>query len=457
MDARTLETFIFDKMAETKLPGLSLALVEGGELSYARGFGQRDLERGLPATPETLYCVGSVTKSVTAVAVLQLAERGKLSLEDPVSRYVPWPLPERGEPVRLHHLLTHTSGLPALAYGEALFRHAHGLGGRSLPIGGPEDILTFMTGADGWAECTPGERWFYLNEGYAILGLIVQRVSGKPYHDYVRDEILRPLEMTRSTFSKEAVDADADTAVPYVLQGETRPGRYLYRTIRSEGGLISSVADLSRYLKMFLSGGRGVLSDTSLQEMMTPRVEVPMRDAGLFGTVSETVSKPDLFYGYGVQITEDFFGERLVGHGGSVLVSTAHLAFVPERGVGVAVLANGSGYPLSQIAQVAVALALGEDPGALPFRRLERAFERLTGRYEAYRGTVWARLEPQADFLVVRGLQAQDVLLVPEDLSGPEYRFSTLAGGRRLEVTFHERDGVELILERYKLRRVGPL
>jgi CubicO group peptidase (beta-lactamase class C family) len=456
-----LERWIFDKMAESGLVGLSLALVKGDEVIYARGFGQREVARGLPATPDTLYGVGSVTKSLTALSILKLAEEGRLELGDPVSRYVPFPFRPKGGTVTLDHLLSHTSGLPALAYGEAIIRHANRIGGKHLPIGGPEDIVTFMSGAEGWEEAAPGERWFYLNEGYALLGFIVERVSGRPYAEYVRDAILVPLGMTRSGFSRELLERDDDVAVPYVLYADRPPevGRYLFRAIRSEGGLFSSVLELSRYLQLYFGGVRGIVSAKTLEAMMAPRVPLPLQSVPeLWG--ESAPHRPAVHYGYGLSV-QDFFGERLVGHGGSVLVSTAHLALVPEKKLGVAILANGSGYPLSQLAQVAMAYLLGYDPLTLPFMRLDGALSPLVGRYETFRGTMRADVERHGDFLqltILDSAQPQRVILVPERLEAEAPRFFTLVGGQRLEVTFHRRGSeVALVYERYKLRRVGPL
>lgn len=453
MDTKRLEQFIFSRMADTRLPGLSIALLEEGKVRYARGFGFRDLTQGLPATPETLYGIGSVTKSITALAILQLAEEGKLELNDPVADYLPLELKPFGEEIRIWHLLTHTSGLPALAYSEALISHAHHTGGRWLPIAGPEDVLTFMAGASDWAETRPGEHWHYFNEGYALLGLIVQNLAGAPYAEVVRERILAPLGMSRSFFAPDDYQQDADVAIPYVLpaEGAPEPGRYLHRAIRSEGGLISSVLDLCEYLRFFLEGGRGVLAPSWLTEMLEPRIPTPPQNP--------KSGEPLAHYGYGLAIKPDFFGGRLVGHGGSVLVSTAQLSFLPERELGVAVLANGSGYSLGNIAEVALALALGEEPEELPFLQQETLLDGLTGAYETFYGTMTARVSKHADFLKLElpdRAQPQEVVLIPERLEPPDYYFYTLANGARVNISFHEReDGLELMYERYKFRRIG--
>jgi CubicO group peptidase (beta-lactamase class C family) len=466
MDFRRLESFVFEKMAATRLPGLSLALVDKGEIAYARGFGQRDLASGLPATPETLYGVASVTKSFTALAIMQLAERGLLDPGDPVERFLPFDLRPAGEPVRLEHLLTHTSGIPALAYSEALIGHANGAGRPWLPISGPEDVLTFMSDAEEWAESRPGERWAYANEGYALLGLVVERVSGRPYEEYLRSEILAPLGMNRSFLARSEVEAAENVAVPYVLphDGPPVPGHYLYRRIRSEGGLISCVTDLARYLAMFLADGRlpdgtALVRTETLAAMTEPRIATPFRTApGLIGGEGEP--EPAQRYGFGLAV-EEIFGRRLVGHAGNVGVSTAHIAFLPEEGLGVAVLANGSGYPLGHVARAALALALGHEPGELPALALQDSLERLTGRYRTYRGTVDARVERHGDFLkllIASRTNPEEILLVPERTGGSEQSFFSLSEGRRLPVSFRSVEGgTELLFERHKFRRAGPL
>lgn len=115
MDFKKLEYFIFEKMAQMNTAGISMALVAGNEVVWSRGFGFRDVAQRLPATSGTIYDVASVTKSFSAVAILQLQEQGKLSLEDPVTKFIPeFHIKPFGETIKIKHLLTHTSGLPGL-------------------------------------------------------------------------------------------------------------------------------------------------------------------------------------------------------------------------------------------------------------------------------------------------------------------------------------------------------
>ena len=460
MDSQFLDGFIFDKLSSTGLPGLSLALVKDNEVAYAKGYGQRDVINGFPATPDTLYSVGSVTKSLTALAIMQLAEKGKLELDDAIDQYVPYSIKPKDRPICIKHLLSHTTGIPALAYAEAILRHASGIGGKPLAISGPEDIMTFAAEAADWVETSPGERWFYFNEGYAMLGKIIEQVSGESYNNYIKTHILNPLGMNRSFFRKADVDAADDVAVPYTIYADKapQPGRYLYRSIRSEGGLISSVMDLCQYLLMYLERGKGLLSEIGVEEMLEPSIPMPWQsNPSLFG--EDGASEPDTHYAYGLA-RENFLGEPFIGHGGSVGVATAHIAFLPESKAGVALLTNGSGYPTAYVAKVALATLLEKDVSTLPFIKAEHYLEELTGSYETYKGTMSATISKQADFLsflIHEHAQPQEVILVPEQLKEESSSFFTLAGGRRLPVSFHKCNGtIELIYERYKFKRVGP-
>jgi len=456
MSFSRLEEFIFTKMSETKLPGLSVAVVEGDEVAWAKAFGFRDLERGLAATPHTLYGIGSVTKSFTALSILQLEEQGKLSLDDPVDTYAPLDIRPGGETIRIHHLMTHSSGIPALAYAEAVIRGATGAGESWFPIANCSDLFTFMADAQGWTLNRPGERWFYLNEGYAILGHIIEKCSGMPYEEYVQSRVLAPLGMERSFFSKEAVGKDPDAATPYIItrDGERKPSTYAYGGISADGALISSVLDLSRYVAMYLNsgeyGGVRLLTRGSVEAMETPRVALPHQSP--FGQGS---------YAYGLSITPDFLGHKLVGHGGSVLVSTAYIGFIPEHAVGIALLANGSGYPLSQLGLYGLAILLEKDPRELPFVKLDTALAELVGAYETYKGTMKAQVKRSGDFLsIVIKDRYNDlaVLLVPEAVEGDRRTFYTLGAGTKLPVEFRVHEGkVDLIYERYRLRKTGNL
>ncbi|RLG45006.1 MAG: serine hydrolase [Thermoproteota archaeon] len=453
-----LEDFVFRKMSETNLPGLSIAAIEDGDLIYARGFGFKDLSNGFSATPETLYCIGSVTKSFTCLAIMQLQEKGALSVEDPIEEYVPLKIRPKGEPIKIWHLMSHTSGIPALAYAEAVIRQATKASEKWLPISSYQDMLTFMADADKWVHSKPGERWFYLNEGYILLGYIIEKVSGEEYADYVKRHILEPLGMKRSYFHKEEVEKDPDVAVPYIVakNGERIPSTYPFGAILSDGGLISSVVDMAKYVKMFInygeSDGERIASEYSIKEMMTPRIRLPHEPF---------ISKGVRYYGYGLGIRPDFFGYNLIGHGGSVLVSTAYMGFIPEKGIGVVILANGSGYPLSYIGEYTLALLLGKDPMELPVVRYGEVLDELAGVYETYKGTMRVTVTKRGSLLQIERKDKYTEFtmpLIPVDIEGKVKVFHAISMDMKVPTEFIKEDeDLFLIYERYKLKKVGKI
>ncbi len=453
-----LDSFILDKIAETHLPGISLAAVKNGKIVYTRGYGLRDISRGRPATPETLYCIGSVTKSFTCIAIMQLQAAGKLGVDDPVEKHLPLKLRVKGEPVRIRHLMSHTSGIPALAYAEAVIRQTMKSTDAWLPLATGQDINTFLDEASDWAHDRPGERWFYLNEGFRLLGEIIEKASGEKYENYIRHHILDPVGMSRSFFRPEDVEADPDVAVPYIItrDGQQIPSTYAYGIVGSDGGLVSSASNMAEYLKMLLNEGAAgktrVLSAESILEMRKPRVRTPDQP---------WITKTIRHYGYGLGINTEPDGSVVVSHGGSVTTATAQLAFSPEKGVGVIVLANGTGYPLATIADYALATIAGDDPDQLPTIRFENTLNDLQGNYETYKHTIKGRVTRKGSLLQLdTGDKYRDVTvpLIPLDWESPTKTFEGIAGDRKQIAEFYIQDGDEyLIYERYKLKKVGKL
>ncbi len=455
MDTAKLESFILEKMSKTRIPSISIAIVKGDSVVYSRAFGFRDIEKGLYATPNTIYGIGSVTKSFTALAILKLVEEGKLDLEDPIEKYVPLDIKPFGESIRIHHLLTHTSGIPALAYAEAYIRGVLGLDRVWLPLATPEDVISFMRDAHQWIASRPGERFFYLNEGYVLLGYIISKISGMRYEDYVKKYILEPLEMRRTYFFEEEVRRDLDVATPYIVdrEGKHIPSRFPYG-ITADGGLLSNAMDMARYLSMLINRGlfrdKTIIDSKYIDLMERKYIDVPFK---IFG---------DEGYGYGLIVTEKFFDKKLIHHSGSVLVYTAFMGYIPSEKLGVVVLANALGYPLSYIGMYALALALGHDPEKeLEFIKRDRILNRLEGIYETYKGTHRVTIKHQGDFLFIiyRDKYTEySIPLIPEEIREDYAKFYTLSAGRKIYAEFYiEKERVMAFYERYRMVKVSEL
>jgi len=456
-----VESYVPEAMQRGKYPGFSIAVVREGDVVYAEGFGARDVERNLPATPDTLYSVGSITKSFVAMAIMQLAERGKLGLEDPVERYIPLRIGLSGKPITIHHLLTHSPGIPSLATSTVALQRGIGLE-TGVPWGGVDDFYRLVNGAGEEVVDEPGRRFFYFNAGYRMLGHIIQEASGATFDAYVTKNILRPLGMERSTLLKEEYLRDPDRATTYWKKpdGSMEPTEFPYPNVAdipgfsfvaAAGGVISTVRELTNYLVANMEGGsykgRQVVGPGSIERMQTIHMERPPNLHGRYG------------YGYGWGVTPDFLGHKMVSHGGSILVSTAHIAFVPELKLGVAMACNTAGPPYAAIAEGVLAALMGREPEeAVPALGLKGRMERLTGNYETYKGLSRVRVVNRGGLLY---LEQRDpftdacVPLIPEDDLIESGRFYTLTEGVRqpVEFVFRSPDNIDLFIERYRYHR----
>ena len=264
--AHQLDETIPGMLERNRVNGAGVALIRGGRVVLLRGYGYADREHGVPATSATVFNVGSISKTVTAWGVLHLVERGRISLDDPVDRYLRrWHLPSAAwstDGVTVRRLLSHTAGvsLPSV--------HEYG-GAETLPslpvaLASSPDAVQVST--------QPGTAFSYSGGGYEILQLLVEDVTGRPFADYMRDDVLLPLGMTHSTFDPTRVNA-ARLAVPYDSGHVTPRRRYVGL---AAAGLYSTAEDLARFVAAGMrddSGqlpGRGVLSPTTVQLMYTP-------------------------------------------------------------------------------------------------------------------------------------------------------------------------------------------
>jgi len=445
---RKLDNFILFQMKKTYIPSLTIALVKDGDVVYSRGYGFKDVEAGIPTTPKTLYGVGSVTKSFTCLALMKLWSDDMLNPMDPISQYLDGEYEVSGEPIRIWHLMTHSSGIPALAYAENFIRGVTGEFNKYYPFASPDDVISFMDGWESWIEDSPGKSFYYLNEGYVILGKIIEYVSGMEYTEYVKENILKPLNMDRSFFDKKDVESDGDYAQPYIVD---REGRYVKSVIpygiKADGGLISNVLDLAKYLNMYLGHGDEVLDRKYLDEMMKPRIK-RYEDEELTD-----------YYGYGLSISNGFYGKTLIGHGGSVLVYTAYIGFVPDEDIGVALLANSYGYPMSNFGLYALSILADIDPEEHMIFRREEILNMLEGEYETFKGTFNIRIEVKGDFLIYKySGRYRDIAipLIPDTLGKDKSIFYTYSNGRRIDAVFYRRNGkIYLIYERYKYTKIS--
>ncbi|MFD3002630.1 serine hydrolase domain-containing protein [Pontibacter toksunensis] len=310
------DSLAYAHMAEDFMPGMTVAVARDGDILFSRGYGKADVEMGADASPETVYAIASITKQFTAAAIMRLVEQGKMSLDDPITHYLP-DYPVQGHHVTIRHLLNHTSGIKS--YTE-LDREAD----RKRRLGlSYEDMIDLF--AKEPFDFPPGEQFRYNNSGYYLLGQIIGRVTGRPYEEYVEGELLQPLGLHYTLFGDPG-RLNPKRAKGYKYErskeGKLFPAFRVRMQGDAAGGLSSTVGDLIRWTHLLHSGQ--VVSQESLQQMTSP-------------TILPTA--PPRTYGFGLDLA------KLEDHGKVVHVGdtegfNASLAHYPADGLSVVVLAN---------------------------------------------------------------------------------------------------------------------
>jgi CubicO group peptidase (beta-lactamase class C family) len=297
-------------------PSLVVVIDQGGETIYSRVLGDADLSHDVPATLETAYAIGSITKSFTGLAAVKLAYEGDLDLDATVRDYLP-DYDGPGADVSVARLLDHTSGIPNYTSEIPGIRPSLERRGYSR-----EEMVALF--ADLPLNFEPGTRWSYTNSGYYLLGLIIETVSGMDYYDYLREQVFEPLGMER-TYSGDYAEVIPRRARGYALSGEdyvnAAPWHYLVPF--SAGSLVSTAADVVRYR-------RGVFHS----EHFPP---------GLRAMVLETrplAGGEESLYSLGGLIISEFAGRRKVSHAGDIWGYTSDHAYYPEDDLTIVMLAN---------------------------------------------------------------------------------------------------------------------
>jgi CubicO group peptidase (beta-lactamase class C family) len=260
-DAQAKVDRIFARYNSTSTPGCAVGVSIGGETVLSSGYGMADLEHDVRITPESVFEPGSVTKQFTAASVLLLAQQGKLSLDDPVRKYIP-ELPDYGAPLTIRHLLNHTSGLRDWGSVAAIggwprttraYTHAH-----VLEIAARQRALNYKPGAD----------YSYTNTGYNLAAILVGRVAGRPLPEFSRDAIFVPLGMTSTQWRDDFRRIVKNRAIAYSPAGSTFRTDMPFEDVHGNGGLLTTLGDLLRWNRNFTTmkvGGRALI-DAQLQQ-----------------------------------------------------------------------------------------------------------------------------------------------------------------------------------------------
>jgi CubicO group peptidase (beta-lactamase class C family) len=335
---RVARTELWTEINSGKASCASVAVLDGGDVVYSEGFGVADREKNLPVTPNTIFNMGSISKTFVSTAVMLLVDEGKVELDAPVVRYLSEFRMEdsRYRDITVRMLLNHTSGMPGTAYannnGYEYFTETN------------EQTLEYL--ARSHLKAAPGETAPYCNDGFTLAEMLVASISGQDYIGFLTEEVLEPLSLGRTGIGIAERD-DSDYATLY--QPDT--GKKLPAEIVScigAGGLSSTPEDLVRFGDSFC-GGDAVLSDSSVAEMST---EQP--SAFAMAAMEETGVNPEMHYGLGFDLVEaDSYREKgikVIGKGGDTDQFHSMLLSVPDHGVSVAVMEAGQGSSAQAIA-----------------------------------------------------------------------------------------------------------
>ncbi|MFZ5826605.1 MAG: serine hydrolase [Bacillota bacterium] len=449
-DAALVRSQVARFMDRSQIPGMAVGVAREGQPLLVEGFGWRNREADLPVTPDTVFGVASVTKSFTALAIMQLADRGSLSVDDPVSRWLPEFRGPNSDWIRgmtIHHFLSHTSGLPGM---RALF-HARAGSIRQDPnrerlglVADPgeirlirtyQELMELMAETDYELLGPPGTWFNYSNEAYALLQGIIERAGDRPFLDYMQERVLGPLGMSRSCFRTEELatlepvtELYAAQAVNGKLEVFHAPVWWDVGEIYTNGSLKSSVEDLLRYMEIYRTGGISgevrLVSADAIRQMTTPHATLPTGRQ----------------YGYGLDVQRDYHGVTLVGHGGAIKGVSAHMLVAPEVGISTVALCNLSGATPEQVTLGAVNTALGLE---WEERRQEyptwpvtpAALEEYVGTYRNNEGTsATVQVVEDTLFLVSGGLPLRTRPVGPDlfvlEATGSPVRFLRGVGGK---------------------------
>jgi D-alanyl-D-alanine carboxypeptidase len=327
-DPDGLAKLIESRMADGGPPAVSVAVIQDGQPVFVRAFGTAQIEQNAAARPETVFPIASITKTFTALAILLLQEDGKLKTSDPLSRFMPdYP---NAQGITIRNLLTHTSGIPEFTTIEP-FASEQALDWT------PQQLVAMFEKAP--PVFAPGAKCLYSDSAYILLGLVIEKVSGQSFGDFVRDRITRPLGMA------SAAQESGTTIVPHRAGGytrlptELRNAAYVSMTAPySAGGMMATAPDLAR-LSDGLKPGR-LISAKSYEEMVAP---VVLND----GSICALPPLPGATgtYGYGLEILrfDQIAGHRAIGKSGVISGFSGYFTVFEGTGLAIAILSNQDG------------------------------------------------------------------------------------------------------------------
>jgi len=417
-DPRSIDS-VFARYDHTSTPGCALGVFRDGRIVYSRGYGMADLNQGIAISPKTVFYIASTSKQFAAMSTALLAELGRISLDDPIRKFVP-ELPAYADKITVRHLVHHTSGIRD-------YLGLWGQSGRAFADEIPEGVALDLIARQRALDFEPGERWSYSNSGYLLQSVIVKRVTGHSLRQFAEANIFGPLGMTSTHFHDDNREIVTRRAEGY--QPKRGGGYEIVRTsfaLVGDGGLYTTVEDLAKWDANFYQNRLGGRGQGLIDQMLTR------------GRLS---NGQELDYAFGL-MQRPYRGLTTVGHGGSFIGFRAQFIRFPDERLSFAVLCNDATANPEQLANRVADLYLGNRladasrplPSGPSVALTPAQLDRWIGRYELGPGAV-AEVTRRGDTLRISAgattarLQAvSDSVFRADGLPG-EFVFQRLANG----------------------------
>ena len=347
-------------MGKLRTPGTSILLFVKDKIIYEGYYGTKDRSTNEPIDQHSIFGIGSASKSFTCLAIMQLAEKNLLSINDPVAKYIPLKLGSKEKPITIRHLMSHASGIPALDTSLTI-NYATGMDKDMplIPMSTKEDVLRFINNAQSEVIFEPQERFFYFNGGFTLLGYIIETVSGVSYKEYLQKNIFEPIGMNNTAFlNDKQLQSNPNVAKGYLPRGtELQQVQVTVDHINNAaGGIASTIGDLQKYLTAMITKDTKLLSNKAkYDEMFTHQNKSDMFENFIPDAEQDG-------YGFGWALYTNFHGRKVLEHGGHTSNYSTVLLFIPEEELGLIILANGSREPSLNHAIALIQAFLGFDP-----------------------------------------------------------------------------------------------
>jgi len=414
--ADKVDDFVKAEMQRQHVPGVSVVVIKDQKIVKSAGYGLANVELSVPATADTVYKIGSVSKQFIASGIMLLVKEGKIGLDDNVNKYLEG-TPDSWKPITIRHLLTHTSGI---------VREAPGFD----PFKVQNDVDVIKTAYSLPLRFSPGEKWEYCNVGYFTLAEIIHKVTGQPWGDFLRDHLFAPLDM-KATRTTTVADLVANRASGYVWQNGKFENAPNYFALRPSGAFLSTVTDLAKWEAALAS--HKILDQASLDQMWTP---VKLNNGSTYT------------YGFGWEL-DSVAGHKQIHHGGSLPGFRSQFARFVDDKLCVIVLTNGDN---ADAALFAVGVANFYIQGLVPKRVVANIDPKILDSYVGrYQGASVIDITREGGNLVIQtGADREKVELFPtsensfftEDQLLVTYVFKKEEAGQLILVVM--RDGKEV-------------